>query len=215
MVGLPRSVPHRTRAAADGGRWVKDMKHRSRAGATRTVPAAALPLATTRLARVRREHQQMQTLVRRPHSPAAAREQAHELGLALREATQAAAMALRLIERTPRPTHGMGRQRHAARALSAAIQPWSSELMQLSEIEIWLRRTTMDELGVAVPITVRVGSYAATGPAIPGLDFGSNDVDPTREPRIGIALRDVIDGLETRLESARPAALPASPRRAA
>jgi hypothetical protein len=191
-----------------------DMKHRSRAGSTRTVPAA-LPLATTHLARVRREHQQMQTLMSRPHSPAAAREQAHELTLALHQATQTAATALRLIGRTPRPTHGKGRRRRAARALSATIQPWSSELMQLSEIEVWLRRTTMDDLGVAVPITVRVGSYAATGPRIPGLGFGSNDVDPTHEPRIGIALREVIDGVDTPSDPARPAALPASPWRAA
>jgi hypothetical protein len=179
------------------------------------MPAAAPQLAIIRLAQVRREHQQMQTLMTRPHSPAAAREQAHDLSLALRQATQSAAAALRLIECTPRPTHGKRRRRRAARALSAAMQPWSSELMQLSEIEVWLRRTTMDDLGVAVPITVRVGSYAATGPRIPGLGFGSNDVDPTHEPRIGIVLRDVIDGVATPPDRVRPAALPSNPRRAA
>jgi hypothetical protein len=202
------------RGAADGGRWVMDMKHRDRAGSTRTVPAAVLQLATSHLARVRREHQQMQTLVRRPHSPAAAREQAHELTLALQQATQSAVTALRLIERTQGPKHGKGQRRRAARALSAAIQPWSSELMRLSEIEVWLRRTTMDDLGVAVPITVRVGSYAATGPHVPGLGFGSDDVDPAHEPRIGISLREVIDGVDTPPDPVRPAALPASPRRA-
>jgi hypothetical protein len=191
------------------------MQHRTRERSTRPAPGAALQLATTHLGRVRREHQQMQTLMSRPHSPAAEREQAQKLTLALHQATQSAAMALRLIERTPGPIHGKRRRRRAARAISAAMQPWSSELMQLSEIEVWLRRTTMDDLGVAVPITVRVGSYAATGPRIPGLGFGSNDVDPTHEPRIGIALRDVIDGVDTPPDPVRPAALPANPRRAA
>jgi hypothetical protein len=191
------------------------MKYRSHAGSTRPMPAAAVRLGTTHLARVRREHEQMQTLVSRPHSPAAAREQAQKLSLALHQATQTAATALRLIEDTSVATQGKRRQRRAAGAVSAAIQPWSSELMQLSEIEVWLRRTTMDDLGVAVPITVRVGSYAATGPRIPGLGFGSNDVDPTHEPRIGIVLRDVIDGVATPPDRVRPAALPSNPRRAA
>jgi hypothetical protein len=109
----------------------------------------------------------MREIAGRRHAPAEARQAAAELAEALRIATAAAAASAR------------GR--------------WTRELAQLDEIQVWLRRTRLDDLGVQLPTTVRVGSYAATGPQIAGMTGGPADLAELPVPRIGIDLAAVVD----------------------
>jgi len=134
----------------------------------------------------------MRAIVERMHRPAEERAAAQQLTLVLRDATAAVVRALHVIEVTlpaPRP------RRHVSRAPVEATRPWSTELLRLTDIEVWLRRTTMDDLGVQIPTTVRVGSRAATGPHTAGLQFEPDDLVAAtlHDPRIGVDLTAVID----------------------
>lgn len=120
-----------------------------------------------RRADVNQAYRRMQAVVARRHTPAEARAAADELAEALRGATAAAA--------------------------AAAGGRWSRERAQLAEIQVWLRRTTLDDLGVQLPTTVRVGSYAATGPQIAGMTAGAAELADLPVPRIGLDLRSAVD----------------------
>lgn len=151
-------------------------------------------------ARVDAAHQRMQTLVSTRHSPADARQAAAELSAALRDATTAAVQGLRLAQSTPPPSPGGWRRRPALHIDPTAVRGWSRELVRLSEIAGWLRRTTLDDPGVHVPATEQVATRAATGPRIAGLDFEPADPTETPEvrPRIGLDLKDIIDNVSRR-----------------
>ncbi|HVA59027.1 MAG TPA: hypothetical protein VNG13_00635 [Mycobacteriales bacterium] len=155
-------------------------------------------------ARVNETERRMRAITGRPHTPAEARVAAHDLTLALREATAAVAAALQATEPGPAPPHH--RPRHATRAVPAEIRTWSAELFRLTDIGVWLRRTTLDDLGVHLPATVRIGSRAASGPHNPGLDFEPADLVAAtlHQPRIGVDLPAAIDG------EAAPAPRPAT-----
>lgn len=139
---------------------------------------------------------------------------ATDLAAALRQATATVARALRITEPPPPPStwHRRWRRPRATRC----ARPWSVELVRLTDIGVWLRRSTLEDPGVRVPTTVRVGSRAANGPHIAGMVFEPDDlVAPTlREPRIGVDLQAIIERAGTRSAAtpAETAAVPALPR---
>jgi len=161
-----------------------------------STPAADEPRYEAYRARVAHAHQRMQTISGCVHAPADARQAESELTAALREASTSAAQLLRQAQTPTAVPPRRWRHRHASRAAKPAADRWSSELVRLSEIADWLWRTTRDDLGVHLPTTVRVGTYAATGPHIAGLDFGTGDLAELHQPRIGVDLRAIIDRVD-------------------
>jgi hypothetical protein len=163
---------------------------------------------------VDRARRRMQTITGGPHAPADTRQAAAELTAALREATTAATRLARQSQPPTSSPRGWWRHRHASRAAAPAVARWSTELVRLAEIAVWLRRTTLDELGVHLPTTVRVGTYAANGPHIAGLGFSAGDLAELHEPRIGVDLPAIVDGVDgvdgrNPATSARAAGVPA------
>jgi hypothetical protein len=127
-------------------------------------------------------------------APSDARAAADDLGTALRAATVTVMSMLRLLDsRAPVPRHRLHRRPKATRSVPADVAAWSAELVRLTEIGVWLRRTTLDEPGVHVPATVRVANYAAIGPHIPGLGFDTGEADQTLDRRIGVDLQTLVD----------------------
>jgi hypothetical protein len=153
----------------------------------------------------------MRELCARQHTPAAARHAAVALTVALCDATTVVMHALQLAGR-PAPSRPRRRWRRptANRAAPPAVRQWSAELLRLSEIEVWLRRTTLDDLGVHVPTVVRVANYAAKLPHTAGLGFGADDDAHLDAPHIGVDLQAGIDSVDR-----RPVSAPAVPPRAA
>jgi hypothetical protein len=141
-------------------------------------------------------HTKMRALAAAPHAPAEARLAAQELTDALRQATTTILCVLRLLEPASPARHRLPRRRLATRSVPADMAAWSAELLRLTQIGVWLRRTTLDELGVHVPTSVRVGSRAANGPHIAGMIADPDDLvgDTMHEPRIGVDLQAVVDG---------------------
>jgi hypothetical protein len=135
----------------------------------------------------------MRAIADRMNRPAGERAAAQQLTLVLRDATAAVVLALRVIDDTLPATRP---RRHVSRAPVEATRPRSTELLRLTDIEVWLRRTTMD-LGVQIPTTVRVGSRAASGPHIAGVEFEPGDLVAATlpEPRIGVDLAAVVDAV--------------------
>lgn len=176
------------------------------------------PRYAPRRAEVDAAYRRMRELGSVPHSPAEARRAATELETVLREATATAGQALRSDPPQP-PLRSVRarRRRGVSLAVPATVIAWTAELVRLSEIGVWLRRSTLDELGVHVPYTVRVGSRAATGPHIPGLVFEPDDLVAAtiHQPRIGAPLQEIIDGVGRRAAALPSAASPAAPSRAA
>jgi hypothetical protein len=173
-----------------------------------------------RRARVEEAHLRMQEISSGGRVPADARQAAAELDEALRDATVAAALALRSAEPIEsRPRAGLRRPK-ATRAMAPVVRLWSIELLRLSEIAVWLRRTTLDDPGVQLPATVRVADYAALGPHIAGVGFDNDPAVSHRAPRIGVALEDVIDGVSRQpapvqpSDAAPPPAEPPAPKAA-
>ena len=136
-------------------------------------------------------HLRMRGIAGTPHAPAQAREAAGELTAALDAATEIANRALRAAAACTKPAPS--RRRHADRSVPVAVRPWSAELVRLAEIGVWLRRTTLDDIGVRLPMTVRVPDYAATGPHIAGMDFGNQPAASPGGPHIGIDFAAAID----------------------
>ena len=182
--------------------------------------ADVMPLAATlesaysaQRARVDEGNRRMRAICGGPHEPAEARVAAAELEAAVREAQTTVA---RLLHQS-QPAVAVPRRRWHPRRVDPAAPPtvarWSSELVWLSEIAVWLRRTTLDDLGVHVAATVQVGNYGASGPHIAGLGFGG-DAEPPR-PRIGVDLRATVDGVHRQPGApSPPAGAPAPPRAA-
>ena len=83
---------------------------------------------------------------------------------------------------------------------------------RLAEIGVWLRRTTLDDIGVRLPMTVRVPDYAATGPHIAGMDFGNQPAASPGGPHIGIDFAAAIDTVAPSPAAAGAAATAASGR---
>lgn len=130
------------------------------------------------------------------HTPADARRAANDLAAALRTATATATEALRLTAPAAhRPRRRLRRHRRASLDVPAPLRAWSAELVRLTRIAVWLRRETLDDLGVHVPTVVRVGSLAAIGPHIPGMgaEPAARAGGPAEEPRIGLDLAAVVD----------------------
>lgn len=128
------------------------------------------------------------------HAPAAARTASSELNAAVRGATDTAAEVLQLLVGQPSGPHRRLRRRpKVTRSVPADVATWSAELARLSQVAVWLRRASLDDLGVHVPTTVRVADYAANRPHIPGLDFGNQPPDDGRRQRIGIDLQAGVD----------------------
>jgi len=148
-----------------------------------------------RRARVDTAHRRMQEITSARHAPIDARQAAIELDAALREATHAAASALRSAEPIDSHSRSRLRRRKATRTVAPLVRLWSIELLRLSEIAVWLRRTTLDDPGVHLPATVRVADYAAIGPHIAGVGFDHDAAVSYRLPRIGVALEQVVDGV--------------------
>lgn len=169
-------------------------------GASPEVPPPVIDYAVLR-ARVDAAHQWTRTVVAGRHAPAEARAAAAELTAALGEATAVVSRALAGVRTAPPRRLRMGR-RTAVRTVSTATAQWSAELVRLSAIAVWLRRTTLDDLGVHIPTTVHVDNYAATGPHIAGMGFGADAVPTPGGPRIGVDLPSIID------DARQPAAQP-------
>jgi hypothetical protein len=154
----------------------------------------------------------MRELCARRHTPAEARPAATALTVALRDATAVVVHALRLAG-PPAPLRPRRRWRRptANRTAPPAVRQWSAELLRLSEIGVWLRRTTLDDPGVHVPTVVRVANYAATFPHVAGLGFGADDDTQASTPHIGVDLQATIDNIDNidRLQAASsPPAVP-------
>lgn len=145
-------------------------------------------------ARVDDAYRRMRELDSVRHSPADARAAADELAAALRVATATVTSALRLLDRrAPIPRHRLHRRPRATRSVPSDVAAWSAELVRLTRIGVWLRRTTLDDPGVHVPTTVRVVDYAARGPRIPGLGFDTRKAAQVPDPQIGVDLQAIID----------------------
>lgn len=142
--------------------------------------------------RVDAAYDRMWTLTAQRHSAAEMRAAAARLSEAVRVATAAVLNELKAGAPAADRPRRRWRRRKVSNAPSPAERPWSAELMRLTGIEVWLRRTTLDDPGVHVPMTVRVGNYAALGPHIAGLGFDSGDAR-LGEPRIGVDLQAVLD----------------------
>jgi hypothetical protein len=155
----------------------------------------------------------MPELRARRHTPAEARRAATALTVALRDATAVVVHALQLSG-SPAPLRPRPRWRRptANRTAPPAVRQWSAELLRLSEIGVWLRRTTLDDPGVHVPTVVRVGNYAATFPHVAGLGFGADDDTQASAPHIGVDLQAAVDNIDRRQA---PSSASAAPPRAA
>lgn len=143
-------------------------------------------------------YRRMRDIATTPHAPAQAREAARELTAALGAATDIANRALHAAAHT-KPASA--RRRHADRSVPAAVRPWSAELVRLAEIGVWLRRTTLDDTGVHLPMTVRVPNYAAKGPDIAGMGFGNQAAASPGGPHIGIDFAATIDAAAPTIEA--------------
>jgi hypothetical protein len=146
--------------------------------------------------RVDATYTRMRALAAAPHGPAEARVATQELTDAVRQATTTVARTLRLLEPVP-ARRRLPRRRLASRSVPVDVAGWSAELVRLTQIGVWLRRTTLDELGAHVPTAVRVGSRAANGPHIAGMIANPDGlaVQTTHEPRIGVDLQVILDNL--------------------
>jgi hypothetical protein len=166
-----------------------------------------MSLFEQRRLRVDRAYQRMQAAVN-GHQPAEVRRCAADLGSALSDAVATASQALGTLP-PPVASPRRWRRRTAVRTVSSDVHRWSVELVRLSEMHVWLRRTTLDDLGVHVPTVVRVASRAASGPHIAGMVMGADEPVESilREGRIGVALRDVVDGHDPRPLAQTPASL--------
>lgn len=156
--------------------------------------ALANEYKTTR-SRVDASERRLRAVIAASYGPAAVREAAKELADALRDASAIVVWTLREL-RQEAPREGRRRRRRkATRAAPTEIARWSAELMRLSEIRVWLRRTTLDQPGVHVPATVQVSSRAATGPHSAGMMAEPDNVVafPAGGPRIGVDVGAIVD----------------------
>lgn len=176
--------------------------------ATNAAPRAVTDDSGYRMQRayVDAAYQRMHAISLVPHAPADARNAATELTAALRQAN---ATATRLLRQSQLP-NAPRRRRHREVAQVVAPGRWSGELVWLTDIAAWLSRIALDDLGVHIPTTVRVGNYAATGPHIPGLDFDTDDAAEECRPRIGVDLRAVVDGIHQGATATGPIQSPLS-----
>jgi hypothetical protein len=146
-------------------------------------------------------YRQMCAITTRRHAPAEARQAGTRLEAALRAATATATEALPLAAQAE-PRQGRLRRHHrrSRDAPPAAGRVWSAELVRLSRIGVWLRRETLDDLGVHVPTVVRVSSLAAIGPHIAGMGAAPAVPRPAvaETARIGVDLAAEIDGVQPR-----------------
>jgi hypothetical protein len=117
----------------------------------------------------------MRLVLARPHPPAAARLAAAELEAAVEEAKTAVLESLRAAERS------------AATDDAARTPPPADRRRLIAEL---------DDPGVRFAPTVRVGSRAASGPHVAGLEAEPRDLVAAtlHEPRIGVDLRALVDG---------------------
>ena len=125
--------------------------------------AALASLYEQRRLRVDRAYRKMQATAGSGHPPAETRRCAADLASALGDAVATASEALGLLRQPVAPPRRW-RRRKAVRTVSPDVHRWSVELVRLSEMQVWLRRTTLDELGVHIPTVVRFASRAASGP---------------------------------------------------
>ena len=145
-------------------------------------------------ARVDNAYRRMRELDSARHAPADARAAAEELDAALRAATVTVASTLRLLDsHAQAPRHRWHRRRKATRSVPPDVAAWSTELVRLTQIGVWLRRATLENLGVHVPTTVRVANSGAIGPHIPGLGFDTDKAAHLRDARIGVDLQASVD----------------------
>lgn len=145
-------------------------------------------------ARVDDAYHRMRDLESARHLPADARAAARELTAALREAMDTVTRAL-LSEPSASAPRRRWRRRQATRSVSPDVAAWSAELVRLTRISAWLRRTTLDDLGVHVPMTPCIDDYTATGPDIPGLRVATDVAGDCDGARIGLDLGATLDGL--------------------
>ncbi len=152
--------------------------------------AAAMPDYQVHRLRVEAARERMRLVVARPHPPAVARLAAAELEAALAQARQAVLESLRAAEAA---TSADARRRTPP---SGDRRRWIAELVRLASVDQWLRRVTLDDPGVRFATTVRVGSRAASGPHVAGLEAEPRDLVAAtlHEPRIGVDLRALVDG---------------------
>lgn len=159
--------------------------------------------------RVDDAYRRMLILTSTRHRPADARAAADELTRALRAATTTASRALQMLDTpTGRSSRRARRHRKATRTSPPATRFWATEMVRLAGISVWLRRETLDDLGVHLPAAVRVGSRAASGPHVAGLVAEPDDLVAAtlHQPWIGVDVRATVDGV-----TAEPTAQPDRP----
>ncbi len=146
--------------------------------------------------RVDTAKRELDAVLIRPHSPREARAAADDLARALRAATAAAVECLRVGRPVLAPAAAAGRPASSRRSPDpVAVQRCTAQLVELGLLRTWLSQTVRDDPGVEFATTVQVGSRAASGPHVAGLEAEPADlVEATlHQPRIGVPLRDVID----------------------
>lgn len=138
----------------------------------------------------------LESLLRQGHDAAHARAAAHQVTVTLTQAMNLATHALRAFQETAPAPHR--RSWHRWKATLQVPEPerwWSAQLVRLSEISEWLSETVRDGLELDVPTTVQVGSRAANGPHIPGMEADPADLVAAtlHRPWIGVPLMDIVD----------------------
>jgi hypothetical protein len=140
---------------------------RHRASDLKPSEASAVAIAAVyqrRLLQVDHAYQKLQAALISGHEPALTRQLSVELASALREATAVASRALALLQ-PQAAAPGRWRRPKATRTVSADTRRWSVELVRLSRMTVWLRRTTLDELGVHVAAVTPSPRWMTTPPA--------------------------------------------------
>ncbi len=146
--------------------------------------------------RVAEARRRLETVLAGPHRPGAARTAGRALSQALQEASAAAVECLRVGSRVCATSGGT-----AVRAPDpAAVARCTAQLVELGLVRTWLTQALRDDPGADVATTVQVGSRAATGPHVAGLEAEPRDFVAARlhEPRIGVALQQVVDRMPVR-----------------
>ena len=118
-----------------------------------------------RLLEVHHAYQKVQAAITSGHDPAVTRRCSRELASALREATATASQAIAML-RVPTAASGRWRRHKVTRTVSPEIRRWSVELVRLSQIAVWLRRTTLDELGVHLAAVTPSPTWMAAPPHV-------------------------------------------------
>lgn len=173
------------------------MRHHTPGGRSPVVVSEELAAAyDPQRTRVDAAYRRMRGVVAAERAPVVVSAAAADLSSALHAATATVTGMLQALEADPPRCSRRRPHRKGTRSVSPDVAAWSAELLRLTEISGWLRRTTLADLGLRIPTVVRVGSRAASGPHIAGMAADPDDLVAAvlHEPWIGVDLREIVAG---------------------